>query len=528
MSSDTALSLLSRYEALFELFEDVNTAIEIETAGKVLAGRLKYVADVFSWRYLRIEADGSTPGSHNDSALIVDGHRGEASVTRVPASALSKLEMDLWKTHRARTMEAIELDAVRANLPAHFQKPDIMQVYVCPHFGAGGLEGMFLFSKRRQPLNNLDYKFLTFVAQIFHDKVHVLWEQRKRRELETAYLEQEIMLRQSERLATLGRLSAGIAHEVNNPVAAALRNAEQMTVALEEWERGIEGLTGAGLSDEQRAVFERHRARAIELARDPPKLSQLQCTELEGDVEAWLDDHGIEEGWKLAPTLVSMGFDLATLRELSHPFSRDQVPLVVAALAQLYSARTLLDGIATSTKRVSEIVGALRSYSYLDQAPIQMVDVHEGLNDTLIILRNKLGTVAVRKEFDLELPAIEAHGRELNQVWTNIIDNAVQAMNGVGELALRTYAEETSVVIEITDNGPGIPRDVQERIFDPFFTTKPPGEGTGLGLSISHNIVVQKHGGQIEVQSEPGATSFRVRLPLVLTAVEHAEQPRAE
>jgi len=527
VSSDAALSLLSRYEALFELFENVNTSTEIETAGQVIAGRLKYVADVFSWRYLRIESDGPTRGSSGRTALVVDGHRGKATVQRIPGSDLCALELELWNTHRARTLEADELAAVRATLPASFQKPDIVQVYVCPRFGVGGLEGMFLFSKRRQPLNDLDIKFLTFVAQVFHDKVHVLWEQRKRRELETAYLDQEIMLRQSEKLATLGRLSAGIAHEVNNPIAAALRNAQQLASELEEWERGLEALAQLRLSGQQRALVEVHRARAIELARQPLTLNAIAAGDLERDVEDWLGDRGVEDGWRVAAPLVAMGFDPATLSELAQLFTPEQLSAVLTALTHFYSAYESLENIRTSTERVSRIVSALRSYSYLDRAPIQKIDVGQGLEDTLAMLRDKLGSITVRKELAEELPSIEAYGRELNQVWTNIVDNAVQAMGGHGELSLRSYAEGPWVVVEITDNGPGIPAEIQDRIFDPFFTTKPPGEGAGLGLNVSHNVIVQKHGGSIDVRSEPGATCFRVRLPLALAGDDSPPSARA-
>lgn len=518
MSSQAALSLLSRYEALFELFENVNTSAEIEAAGQVLAGRLKYVADVFSWRYLRVEPDGPEPGSHESTALVVDGHRGKATVQRVPVSALCGLELELWNTHRARTLEADELEVVRSTLPASFQKPDIVQAYVCPRFGADGLEGMFLFSKRRQPFNDLDTKFLTLIAQIFHDKVHVLWEQRKRRELETAYLEQEIMLRQSEKLATLGRLSAGIAHEVNNPIAAAVRNARQLASQLQDWERGLDGLARLGLSEEQRAALDHHRARVLELTRQPVALDALAASDLESDVENWLDERGVEDGWRVAAPLVAMGFDPATLSELARPFAREQLSPVLTALTQAYSAYELLEHIRGSTERVSEIVSALRSYSYLDQAPIQRIDVHQGLEDTLAMLGDKLDTITVRREFAEHLPPIEAYGRELNQVWTNIVDNAIQAMDGQGELSLRTYADGSWVIVEITDDGPGIPAEIQDRLFDPFFTTKAPGEGAGLGLNVSHNVVVQKHGGSIDVRSEPGATCFRVRLPLTITA----------
>ena len=175
----------------------------------------------------------------------------------------------------------------------------------------------------------------------------------------------------------------------------------------------------------------------------------------------------------------------------------------------------MLEEIGQGAGRIAEIVKALKTYSYMDQAPIQSVDVHEGLDNTLVMLRSKLKDgVTVRREYKEDLPRIQAYGSELNQVWTNIIDNAVDAMNSRGELVLRTRQEDQWVVVEIEDNGPGIPDDVQSNIFDPFFTTKSPGEGTGLGLNISHNIIVQKHEGQIGVRSVPGKTCFEVRLPI--------------
>jgi signal transduction histidine kinase len=515
MSTDTALSLLSRYEALFELSGEINAATELGGAAQVLARRLKYVADVFSWRYCRVESD--KPASEVATALVVDGHRGEAIVQRLPLVDLGEAERRLWHARKTSVLAGDELATVRSGLPAHFQKPDIVQVYVCPRFGAGELLGLVLFSKRRTPFNELDVRFLTLAAYTFHDKIYLLWEQQKRRELERAYLEQEIMLRHSEKLATLGRLSAGMAHEVNNPAAAALRDAEQLTEELARLEEAVGALARLGLAEPQWAALERYRARASEVATQPLVLDPLVNSEREEELETWLEERSVEQGWRLAPALVSLGLTRVELEELSVSFGPEQLPTVLTVLAQVYTTHLLLDGIRASTGRVSEIVKALRSYSYLDQAPVQSVDVHEGLEDTLVMLRSKLRDgITIRRDFAPALPRVEAHGRELNQVWTNLIDNAVYAMEGKGELTLRTYAEEPWVVVEVADNGTGIAGDIQDRIFDPFFTTKPPGEGTGLGLNISHNIVVQKHGGRIEVRSEPGNTCFRVRLPLKL------------
>lgn len=519
MSTDTALSLLSRYEALFELSGDINAATDLGEASQVLARRLKYVADVFSWRYCRIESEDQA--SEIATVLVVDGHRGAATIQRLRPADLSDAERLLWRDRKTRLLAGDELATLRSGLPAHFHNPGIVQVYVCPRFGAGELLGLVLFSSRRKPFSDLDVRFLTLAAYTFHDKIYLLWEQQKRRELERAYLEQEIMLRHSEKLATLGRLSAGMAHEVNNPAAAALRSAEQLAEEMARLEAAVGGVGRLGLTEPQWITLERYRARASEVAKQPMTFDPLVSSEREEELETWLEERAVEQGWLLAPTLVSQGMNRAQLEELAASFMPEQLPTVLAVLAQVYTTHLLLDGIRAGTARVSEIVKALKSYSYLDQAPVQSVDVHEGLDDTLVILRSKLKDgIAVRREFASDLPMVEAYGRELNQVWTNLIDNAVHAMGGRGELTLRTYADEPWVVVEVADNGPGIAPDIQQRIFDPFFTTKPPGEGTGLGLNISHNIVVQKHGGRIEVRSEPGNTCFQVRLPLRLEGNE--------
>mgnify|MGYP003503246405 CR=1 FL=1 len=175
----------------------------------------------------------------------------------------------------------------------------------------------------------------------------------------------------------------------------------------------------------------------------------------------------------------------------------------------------LLSEVQQTTERISQIVRAMKSYTYLDQAPILEVDIHEGLENTLVIMQHKLKPgVTVKREYSADLPRIEAYASELNQVWTNIIDNAVDAMNGKGEIVLRTYAEDNRVVVEIVDNGPGMPENIRSRIFEPFFTTKPPGKGTGLGLHISHDIVANRHHGQLLVESKPGETKFKAVLPV--------------
>jgi signal transduction histidine kinase len=245
------------------------------------------------------------------------------------------------------------------------------------------------------------------------------------------------------------------------------------------------------------------------------QLDGLARSDREDEVEAWLDGQGVREGWSFAPTLVGLGYDEAGLGRLAEQFGGGRLTAVLEWLKETYTTYHLLDEIGQGTSRISDIVNALKTYTYLDQAPMQSVDVCQGLDNTLTLLRSKVGEgVTIRKEYDPDLPRIEAYGSELNQVWTNIIDNALYAVGEAGEIVLKTYENGRWLVVEISDTGSGISADIQAQIFDPFFTTKPPGYGLGLGLNISHNIITQKHEGVITVESRPGFTCFQVKLPV--------------
>ena len=234
-----------------------------------------------------------------------------------------------------------------------------------------------------------------------------------------------------------------------------------------------------------------------------------------------MDEQNVESAWEIAPTLVSLGYQQAELESLMTGLSPEQFVATIEWLNASATIYSLVEEISQGAGHISEIVRALKTYTYMDQAPIQNVDIHESLDNTLIMLRSKLAPgVSVRRDFAADLPKIEAYGSELNQVWTNIIDNAIDAMNGQGEIVLRTRYAFPWVIVEIEDNGAGIPETIQPHIFDPFYTTKAPGKGTGLGLNISHNIIVQKHHGKVSVNSEPGKTCFVVRLPLRLNALD--------
>lgn len=325
----------------------------------------------------------------------------------------------------------------------------------------------------------------------------------------------ELMLRQSEKLASLGTLAAGLAHELNNPATAARRSAGQLRQAIGNWLRARGALDALHLEPHlSEVVVARLRDDLARNATSPLAPDPLTRSDCEYEIETWLQTRGVEDAWEHASALAAYGWDATELQQWSAQFSADQLPVVLRWLATGYLVHSLLDEVGNSAERISEIVKAVKDYSYLDQAPLQEVDVHEGLESTLVILKHKLkGGVRVTREYDKRLPHIEAYASELNQVWTNLIDNAIDAMNGQGELTLRTRAKDDSAVVEISDTGAGIPPDVQKRLFEPFFTTKPPGVGTGLGLHVTYNIV-QKHRGTISVESKPGATTFRVTLPM--------------
>jgi len=332
-------------------------------------------------------------------------------------------------------------------------------------------------------------------------------------QLEREVAERTAALVQSEKLATLGRLSAGMAHELNNPAAAAQRGGAQLRGIVARTCSAFFELVDRGLSPDDASLLAELVAEGAALARTPTELDPIGRADREADIEDWLDERGLDRAWDLAEPVVSLGFTVEDLDRLGARFSPDQLPSVLQLLADAHTAFVLVEQITHGSQRISEIVTALKEYSFMDRAPVQEIDVHDGLDNTLIMLQGKLKRgVHVERVYAGDLPRIDTRGSELNQVWTNLIDNAVDAMDGTGHLTVRTAAEEGGVVVEIEDDGPGIPAEVLDKVFDPFFTTKGPGEGTGLGLSIVFNIV-RDFGGSVEVASRPGSTTFRVHLP---------------
>lgn len=364
-------------------------------------------------------------------------------------------------------------------------------------------------------LNVVTVSLLAFV--VLHSFVS---DRRKLRELEVAARNRELLLRQSQRLAGLGTLAAGIAHELNNPAAATRRAAGQLREAFASLEKAHIQLDAATLTPAGREMLQSLERQARERASDQSDLDALSRADLEAAVEEWLDERGVADSWELAPALVGLGLDPPALARLASVFQGQTLGAALAWIASLFPVYGLLNEIGQGSSRISEIVGALKSYTYLGQAPAQEVNLHEGIDNTLIILRNKLKDgVTVCREYGADAPLVPGYGSELNQVWTNLLDNAADALGGKGQIVIRTRRQGDWAVVEIEDDGPGIPEENLPRVFDPFFTTKAPGEGTGLGLSTSYGIVTEKHKGEIRVESRPGCTRFTVKLP--------TEQPRS-
>jgi signal transduction histidine kinase len=341
----------------------------------------------------------------------------------------------------------------------------------------------------------------------------------------------ESVSQQHAKLISLGTMAAGLAHELNNPAAALGRSAEEAREVFRESSVRALKLSELEMSPAERAFVAGLATEVAERSGSTLTLDSLERSDKEDEVALWLEDRGIEEAWELSSTLVGAGLDTDWLEELADRLSgEDALGDVLAWLATEVNGEVLLGEIQQASARISELVGAVKSYSHMDKASQKEADVHEGLDNTLVMLGHRLkkGNVRVTREYEEDLPHVCAHGSELNQVWTNLIDNAIDAVHGDGNVKIRTARENDRVLVEISDDGPGIPEEIRDRIFEPFFTTKDVGKGAGLGLDVSYRIVVGRHGGDIRVVSKPGDTRLQVRLPVDATVAVEAPRRKSE
>jgi signal transduction histidine kinase len=382
----------------------------------------------------------------------------------------------------------------------------------------GSVTGLLPFSRMKQftvtGRAETDCRLLRFPSSLFPELVHRMPELTQRlvglmsdRIRETTRLEQ-----QRDRLASLGKLSAGLAHELNNPASAAKRAASQLRDSLKRIKNASHELGRRALTPAQKSEIEKLETSFVQHDEPPP--DALTISDLEDQIDSLLRSHGQNDLWQLAADLARKDIKPEALESLFAAVEADTARAALVRIAASVEIGNLLNEIESSTSRISDLVRAIKEYTFMDQAPVQNVDVVKSLENTLIILNHKLKHgVTVQRDYQGVPLLVNSFGSELNQIWTNIIDNAIDAMSGTGELRVRTYREDTCAVVEIADNGPGISPQVKSHIFEPFFTTKGVGEGTGLGLDTVQRIV-KKHRGTIQVTSKPGDTRFQVWLPL--------------
>ena len=327
-------------------------------------------------------------------------------------------------------------------------------------------------------------------------------------------LEVEEELRQSEKMAALGKLAAGLAHELNNPAAAAGRASSQLLDALRELQDATSDLARAGFDQALWGSLTEWDRLLQRRSDEPKELSPLEASDREKELTDWLESHGVEEGWELASTLVTAGVEFEDLERIAATMPRHALGDAIGWLCMSFGTQDLARAVVHSSRSISRLVDAAKSFSYMDQDQVQTIDVHQGIEDTVTILASRLtDAIEIVREYGQDLRPIHVPASELNQVWMNVLDNALDAIGDRGRITIRTRQDGSNIVVEIEDDGTGIPPDIKSKIFDPFFTTKDVGEGAGLGLDVARRIVAARCGGEIGCRSQPGKTVFEVSLP---------------
>ncbi len=359
-------------------------------------------------------------------------------------------------------------------------------------------------------------RFLGDEVVATHGFFRDITERLRTRELEerTALLEREEQARYLEKMAALGKLSAGLAHELNNPVAAVQRANAGLRESIQRRDTALRGLADSVCTPSFWLAMDALTRRVLPAGKSDHEADPIAISTAESAIEAWLEDRDIERAWDLAPVLAVAGVTLEELASIAA-----ETPPATLSEAVTWLTETLVIGestqiVAEGSRRIADLVRAIKGYSHMDRATEYDADIHEGLENTLTILAYRLRNVEVHRQYDHSLPSIRMFGNTLNQVWTNILDNAIDAMDGKGRIVIKTMRDGDHAVVEIEDSGAGIPAEILPRIFEPFFTSKPQGQGTGLGLDTAWRIVTKEHAGTIAAVSEPGWTVFRVRLPL--------------
>ena len=329
-----------------------------------------------------------------------------------------------------------------------------------------------------------------------------------------------------ERLAALGTMAAGLAHELNNPAAAARRSAAELADALEVIGATIREFVDAGIERKDAARIADLRDQALRQCAERSALSALDAADAEDEMRDQLEELGVPDAWRLAEPLAAAGLDARWLDQM-HALAGPATPAALRSVAASLGAQRLVGELRESTERMSSLIGAVKAYAYMDRGGVVQADIHEGLETTLKVLSHKLKhtQIEIRREYDRTLPPLTIYGSELNQVWTNLLDNAIDALGESGTITVRTRRDGECIVVEVADTGPGISSEVRDRVFEPFFTTKDVGQGTGLGLDTARRIVVERHGGSMTFDSSERGTTFRVWLPLRPSAPQPRETP---